>query len=201
MKHGYQFLPPRQAVIYATTRRMLDETAMNAASFAMAVAELYLATTAMDVRQVNFRNDSGEALRHNAQILRRYMDGTVKTMPADLEDAWVMTLPEPYRSECEQALARRRGRLSIELPKADGEDAAAMAQVLAEQGAMCAAWGKALADGCIDRDERDDILRASDGLIAAVVRFRNHLMGARPVSDFKTDDKAARGLHEGGDRG
>jgi hypothetical protein len=179
MKPGAQFLPPRQTVIYAVTRRMLDETAMNAASFAMAVAELYLATTAMDVRQVPFRNDCGDALRHNGQVLRRYMDGTTKAMPADLEDAWVLALPEPYRNECEQALARRRGRLSIELPQAEGEDAAAMAQVLAEQGAMCAAWGKALGDGRIDRDERDDILRASDGLIAAVVRFRNHLMGGK----------------------
>lgn len=111
MKLRPQFLPPRQSVVYAITRRMLDETAMNAQSFAMAVAELYIATTAPDVRQVKFRIGSEDDARHNAQILRRYMDGTLKTLPADLEDAWVMALPAAYRDECETLLARRRGRM------------------------------------------------------------------------------------------
>lgn len=176
MKPAPHFLPPRQSVIYAFTRRMLDETAMNAQSFAMAVAEQYIATTAMDVRAVPFRIDNGDALRHNAQILRRYMDGTLKSLPADLEDAWVMALPEPYRSDCEQALARRRGRVSVSMPEAGGEDAAAMAQVMSRSGELCAAWGQSLQDGVIDPRERDAMLSASDGVIAAVLRFRGHLL-------------------------
>lgn len=178
MKLKPQFLPPRQTVVYAITRRMLDETACNAQSFAMAVAEAYIATTAPDVRQVKFRIGSEDDARHNAQILRRYMDGTLKTLPADLEDAWVMALPAPYRDECETLLARRRGRISVPLPEADaGEDAAAMAQVLAKAGEMCGHWGTALQDGHIDARERDQILLASDEVIGAVVRFRRHLTG------------------------
>lgn len=151
MKPKSQFLPPRQWAIYAATRRMLDETALNAQSFAMAVAERYIATTAPDVRQVKFRIGSEDDARHNAQILRRYMDGTLKTLPADLEDAWVLALPEPYRSACENDLARRRGRLSVVMPEcAEGEDAAAMSQVMTHAGAMCAAWGRSLEDGRID---------------------------------------------------
>lgn len=179
MKHGLHFLPPRQTVIYSATRRMLDETAANAQSFAMAVAEIYIRTTAPDVRQVKFRIGSEDDARHNAQLLRRYMDGTVKTLPADLEDAWVMALPEPYRGECEQALARRRGRLSIELPACDaGEDAAALSEVMLHTGEMCASWGKAMADGRIDTRERDQILAHSDGILAAVVRFTRHIAQA-----------------------
>jgi hypothetical protein len=176
MKREPHFLPPRQTVIYSATRRMLDETAANAQSFAMAVADNYIAMTAMDVRQVPFRIGSDSDARHNAQILRRYMDGTLKAMPADLEDAWVLALPEPYRSECEQALARRRGRLSIVLPSCDGgEDAAALSQVMQHTGEMCASWGRSVADGRIDAREREEILAHSDGVIAAVVRFTRHI--------------------------
>lgn len=176
MKPAPHFLPPRQTVIYSATRRMLDETAANAQSFAMAVAEIYIRTTAPDVRQVKFRIGSEDDARHNAQLLRRYMDGTVKTLPADLEDAWVMALPEPYRGECEQALARRRGRLSIELPACDaGEDAAALSEVMLHTGEMCASWGRSVADGRIDAREREEILAHSDGVIAAVVRFTRHI--------------------------
>lgn len=176
MKPGPQFLPPRQSVVYAFTRRMLDETALNAASFAMTVAQVYTARTAMDVRTVPFRTDNADALKHNAQILRRYMDGTLKTLPADLEDAWVLALPEPYRSDCEQALARRRGRVSVALPEAESEDAAAMAQVMGRAGELCATWGKSLQDGVIDARERDAMLVSSDGVMAAVLRFRGHLL-------------------------
>lgn len=179
MKLGPQFLPPRQSVIYAHTRRMLDETAMNAQSFAMSVAEIYIRTTAPDVRQVKFRIGSDDDARHNAQILRRFMDGTLKTLPADLEDAWVLALPEPFRGDCEQALARRRGRLSVVLPDvADGEDAAALSEVMTQTGAVCAAWGRAVADGRIDARERDLILKHTDGVIAAVVRFTRFIAGA-----------------------
>src|SRR5688572_24462662 len=101
MKRAPHFQPPRQSVIYGYTRRMLDETATNANSFAMVVAEKYLAMVAPDVRCVPFRLGDGDellkAMKNNAQILRRFMDNTVRTLPVDLEDAWVMALPEPHR--------------------------------------------------------------------------------------------------------
>lgn len=180
MKPAPHFLPPRKQVIYAITRRMLDETAMNAASFAVAVAENYLSLTAPDVRELKFRSAEGydvfEAQRHNAQIFRRYMDGTVKVLPADLEDAWVLALPAPYRDECELMLARRRGRLSVQMPGIEaGADAAAMAQVMAEAGALCSTWARSLADGVVDRGELKEIDQKSDGVIAAVLSLRAHV--------------------------
>ena len=177
MKRAPHFLPPRQTVVFGYTRRMLDETAMNANTFAMAVAERYLASTAPDVRHVPFRLGEGDelfdAMRANGQTLRRYMDGTVKVMPADLEDAWVLSLPEPYRSDCERALARRRGRYSFELPPdASGEDFAAIAKVMKESSEVLAEWGRCIADGRLDAAELQRIENETDDAIAALLQLR-----------------------------
>lgn len=179
MKPKPHFLPPRQWVIVATTRRMLDETAMNAASFAMSVAELYLSRTAPDARTVPFKlgDDLIAAMRANAQTLRRYMEGTVKSLPCDLEDAWVLALPEPYRSDCEAELSRRRGRLSVSLPAPTADDDAhAIAELLRSSGVLCASFGACLADGKIDQNEQRVMLNQSDAVLAAVLQLRVFLL-------------------------
>ena len=119
MKLGRQFLPSRQQVIYGYTHRLLNETAMNANSFAMQVAENYFAMTAPHMRdkkavplRMGHGDDLADALKANGQALRRYMDGTVKTLPADLEDAWVLSLPEPYRTAAVKD--RRALQLSVD---------------------------------------------------------------------------------------
>ena len=180
MKSKAQYLPPRQTVIYGYTRRMLDETNLNAQSFSMSVAENYIANTAPDVRHVPLQLGHGEklchAMKNNAQTIRRYMDGTVKTLPADLEDAWVKSLPEPYRSECERDLARRRGMLMIPMP-ADGEtaDAENLSNLAKEFGDLVHALAPALADGHFDKNDlrhARKILNESDDLISAVLTLR-----------------------------
>jgi hypothetical protein len=177
MKSRRQFLPPRQAVVHAYTRRMLDETAMDATTFAMRVAEIYVDTTAPDVRQVKLRLGEGaeliRAMENNGQILRRYMDGTVKVLPADLEDAWVLALPEPYRSDCERDLARRRGRYSFELPSATaGEDYTSIGRVMEQAGELCSEWGRSVADGHLDAAELQRIENETDDVITALLQLR-----------------------------
>ena len=184
MKRGPHFLPPLQSVVYGYTRRMLDETATNANSFAMDVADRYLATVAPDVRTVPFKLGEGDALlsamKANGQTLRRYMDGTVKSLPADLLDAWVLALPEPYRSDCERDLARRRGRYSIGVPvELDGAELASIADVMKETGELCATWGHALADGRVNPCEERRIVDESDDVIAAVLALRRHMASRR----------------------
>lgn len=179
MKRNPHFLPPRQSVLIGYTRRMLDETAMNANTFAMAVAERYLDTVAPDVRQVPFRLGDGDALlkaiKDNGQTLRRYMDGTVKSVPADLEDAWVLSLPDPYRSECERDLARRRGRYSFELPAhVGGEDFATIGEVMQQAGELVSEWGRSVADGHLTEAELRRVENESDDVIAALLRLRTY---------------------------
>ena len=101
MKRAPHFLPPLQSVVYGYTRRMLDETATNANSFAMDVADRYLATVAPDVRTVPFKLGEGDALlsamKANGQTLRRYMDGTVKSCAT-----WGQALADGRVSPCEE---------------------------------------------------------------------------------------------------
>jgi hypothetical protein len=177
MKRAPHFQPPRQSVIYGYTRRMLDETATNANSFAMVVAEKYLAMVAPDVRCVPFRLGDGDellkAMKNNAQILRRFMDNTVKTLPADLEDAWVMAMPEPYRSDCERDLAQRRGRVTFALSESmSGEEYGAMGEVLSQVGELSSEWGKALADGTLTGAEAQRINGECVDVVAAVLRVQ-----------------------------
>lgn len=188
MKRAIQFQPPRQSVIFGYTRRMLDETATNANQFAMSVAEIYLQTVAPDVRSVPLQLGEGDALfaslKNNGQIIRRFMDGTVKVLPADLEDAWVMALPEPYRAECERDLAKRRGQWTMsELPPTEAGTAAGLGRLVMEFGQLMEALAPALADGRIcanDLPHARRILNESDDLIAAVLCIRRQLQNVLP---------------------
>lgn len=179
MKRGPHFQPPRQSVIFGYTRRLFDESATNANSFAMDVAEKYLQTVAPDVRNVPFRLGEGDelpkAMKNNAQILRRFMDGTVKVLPADLEDAWVMALPEPYRSECERDLAQRRGRFTFAVDGlGDGEECRAIGDVFAQVGELAKEWGEAHADGDLTDAERVRIIAECTDSIAALLRVQRY---------------------------
>jgi hypothetical protein len=188
MKRVLHFLPPRQTVLFAYTRRMLDETATNANTFAMAVAEKHLLRTAADVRTVPFKLGEGDALlaamKANGQTLRRYMDGSVKVLPADLEDAWVLALPEPYRSDCERDLAQRRGRCSIALPEpGEAGEVTSLGQLAAEFGQLLEALAPALADGRLcqaDLPHARRILEESTDLITAVLRLQRQVTALMP---------------------
>lgn len=183
MKTKTHYLPPRQSVIFAATRRMLDETNQNMLTFAMAVAEQYVQNTAPDVRTVPLALGEGEqlisAMKTNAQTLRRYMDGTVKTLPADLEDAWVLALPEAYRSALERDLARRRGLMVIHLlPDTPEASAAGLSELAKEFGELLNALAPALRDGHLDRSDirhAKKILNESDDLISAVLSIRRQV--------------------------
>lgn len=192
MKIPRHFLPPRQSVIYSHTRQMLDATACNYTSFAMTVADNYMAMTAPDVRQVKLRTGEGsdltKAMDNNAQVIRRYMDGTVKTLPADLEDAWVVSLPEPYRSNCERDLARRRGILPLRMTMDDeATQAMGIAGLMKEFGELVQALSPAMADGLInaaDLPHARKILDESDDLIMAITAVRRKVQALLPGVAF-----------------
>lgn len=179
MKRTPQILPPRQAVVFDHTLRMLRAGLTNQRSFAMEVADRYLDMTAEDERDVPFRitrgGDGDADKKHNGQILGRYLDGKVKSMPANLEDAWVLSLPEPYRSECERDLARRRGMLAVPMPTDDGLQVVSVATLFQEYGELVAAIAPAVADGKFgpeDRPHAHKIEVKGDDVIAAVIGMR-----------------------------
>lgn len=171
---------------------MLDQTAMCTRKFAMRVAERYMSLIAPDIRQVPFRwgvmgDDLIKAERHNAQQIGRYMDGTVKALPADLEDAWVLTLPEPYRSDCERELAQRRGRYSEkQLLTTEAGEAMRLADLAREFGQLFEALSPALTDGRItdaDMPHARRIIAESDDLISAVLCVKRDVMALVPAAE------------------
>lgn len=189
MKPESQFLRPRSAVLFDHTRRMLDQTAMCMRKFASCVAEQYVGHVHPDLRQVPFRtglttDELFKAERHNAQQLQRYMDGAIKALPADLEDAWVLALPEPYRSECERELAGRRGRYSERrMEQGEGGQVASVGHILQEFGDLMQALSPALADGKIteaDLPHAKRILAESDDVIAALLTIRREVTAILP---------------------
>lgn len=190
MKHKSQFLPPRQAVIYLHTRKMLDSTALCVRKFSTCVAEKYIELVAPEFRQVNFRwgvtvDDMFKAEKHNAQIIARYMDGTVKALPADLEDAWVRALPLPFRDECERDLARRRDQLIVKLdkPSEHGLGAVSIGNMLQEMGQLCDAMAPAMADNALTPDDQKHAIRIMNeavDMLAAVLRLRDQIRPLLP---------------------
>lgn len=95
---------------------------MQMRAYAAAVADAYMARTAVADRVVDFHvgttTDAAEkAIRANAQLCNRFIDGTVK-MPADLEESFVLSLPEDARMRCKAELAARYGLLAARVPDA-----------------------------------------------------------------------------------
>jgi hypothetical protein len=190
MKQATHFLPKRQSVIYAHTERMIRETGTNRRSFAMEVADRYLQLVAEDDREVPFRITLGGDLdadkKHNGQILGRYLDAVVKTLPADLEDAWVMSLPDTYRAECERDLGRRRGILPISIPQIeDSNDTAGVGRLMGEFGDLVTSLSPALSDGVIDEKDLPHvakILNEADDVMVAVLTLRKRFSALLAVA-------------------
>lgn len=114
---------PRDLVI----RHHVELAARHAVGFeayAQTVADTYLERTAEHERGVPFRaagRDPYAAMRHNAQIVRRMlrMAEPPTRMPVEAEEAFVLALPEPFRTECLRELAHRVGLLAT--PVRDGD--------------------------------------------------------------------------------
>ena len=128
------------------------------------------------------KGDGDADKKHNGQILGRYLDGVVKTLPSDLEDAWVMSLPEPYRSNCERALGRRRGILPIRMDAIEtSADTVGVGQLMKDFGDLCAAVSPAVADGVIDEKDRphgQKIINETDDLVISALTFRKAVIRA-----------------------
>lgn len=190
MKPEPQFMTPRQDVIYQITERMFRETGTNRRTFAMVLADNYLNMVAEDDQDVPFRitrgGDVGADKKHNGQIIGRYLDGVVKKLPADLEDAWVLSLPQPYRYNCERELALRRGMLVVPRPTGKGVSVSSVATLMTKYAGLLETLAPAMEDGKFGPEDlpyQREINAAGDDVISAVLAVR-----------FGLD----RGIHNGG---
>jgi hypothetical protein len=189
MKSAPQFQPPRSAVIFHHTRRMLHDTSLCAEAFGMRLTEEYMRLVAPDARHVPLKwgvtgADLVRAKKANGQIVNRYLNGTVKVFPADLEDAWVRAMSSPYREDLEADLASRRDCLAVKrLVDTEEGDVAGLSTLAKEFAELVASIAPALADGRIDAADlphAKKILRESDDLVAAVLSIRKKVTELLP---------------------
>lgn len=88
----------------------------------------------------------------------RLLDGTTR-MPADLEPAWVRSLPEPFRAECLDALASMHGLLAVPQPEGT-QILGGFGRFMQSSGATLAAMEPIVADGLLNTDDAEHIPEA-----------------------------------------
>ncbi len=112
----------RDETVFRHTAKMLQETGTSDETFADRVVSRYLALVPADSRSIAFlldeTVDAFYRARMNAQKIMRYADPDANArLPAELEEAWVLELDEPYRGDCVRDLAKRYGLLDVPLPE------------------------------------------------------------------------------------
>lgn len=159
-------------------------------SFAADVAELYNARTASHLRGVHFhqaaRNaDIYQTQRLNAQLLFRMLNPNGPTrMACELEEAVVLSLPQPFRNECLRELANRLGLLAVPLPDANPGALVTLGAFVKEFGECVLELSQTIADGHLDPNdvansaravkELDDLIAQASSLRAAHQRHAEH---------------------------
>jgi hypothetical protein len=158
------------------------------------VVSLYDTRTPLAARHVPFHRtaDVYADQKANAQLLRRMLsiDALVR-MPVELEEALVLALPEPMRTECLRELADRYGLLAAPKPcgtrirpvvpagilRETGEAVIALAQVIDQDAPRLADLQRAASE-LIDviahcTSAREQILDAANAMAAVIPNLRN----------------------------
>ena len=186
MKCDLQMAEPRSATLLRHTRQAIRERRLVVTSFAAEVADRYFASHEVHLRVVKLREPVGdveamhEAMKHNAQIVDRYIKGVLRAFPVDLEEAWTDALPEPYRLACQRELARRMGFLGAMVKQAGDCAHASMADVLHEFGEFVAISRLALATEELTHQARLRFVQELDDVVAALTSMRQQATAGVP---------------------
>jgi hypothetical protein len=150
-------------------------------SFAADVAELYHARTASHLRGVQFHEaarsaDIYQTQRLNAQLLFRMLNPTGPTrMPCELEEAVVLSLPQPFRNECLRELSNRLGLLAVPMPCPTPGALVTLGEFVGAFGECVVELSQTIADGHLDPHDAGNSARAVkelDALIAQATSLR-----------------------------
>lgn len=189
----------RQEVLRFYRDRALSETTMTAVDFAEAVAVAYTDIVPEHARSLDLRppeqagdvGDYARALSSLDKRIHRYAESAVR-FPAELEEAWVKALPEPYRHRCAAELTRRYGFMPVVAPEAEPmPDGCMMSAVLSEVGEMTRILALALDDGELtigDFGGPTNVLNEIDDAAAAIASVR-----ARVVDVLSSSSARSRG--------
>lgn len=171
----------RDLVIARHVRLALDNSTLTEETYADDVRQVYEARTPEHLRRVPFERhtaggDPYKVLRANAQTVRRQLDGHTVRMAAELEEALVLALPQPFRRACMVELAGRYGLLAVEQPAACGPGAIdQMGHLASDFGRCITALAATIGDGHLcagDAAGAGVVIRELDEVIARAKTLR-----------------------------
>lgn len=172
----------RSACIAHHVNMALRKSPLTERQYGQGVADLYMQRTPLHARSVEFHQsrDPYADERANAQLVRR-PDGTTR-MPVDLEEALVLSLPEPFRSACLRDLAARLDLLAAPRPAAaSAQQTVHLGEMTRDAGEVLIALAPMFQDGRIDaadapraREALDAIARAQAMLVTLESTVRNY---------------------------
>lgn len=166
--------------------------------YAADVATHYIDTVPLHARHLPLQitRDPIADERHNAQVVARWLDGTVR-MPVEAEESLVLSLPEPFRAECQRELAERLGLLAAPLPSKDCARATVTtADLLRETGELMLALSPLFADGKVDAGDLPNARRAireCDDVLGRLTTLRAELTTLLLADSAQSNVKALRG--------
>lgn len=148
----------RSEVLILAALGMMDATGLAAHKFAERVAENYVRLVPEEKRKTALRvaapNDSEGYLKlldSNYRMVKRWMAGEV-IFPADVEEAWLESLDQPFRNACVFELCVRFGVLPV-LINVDA-DVTRLAEFMRDEADAIMALAPIFADGGIDDQDR-----------------------------------------------
>ena len=182
---------PRGALIIRRTIEAIAKSGLNIAKFGSRVAENYMATIDPADRTMEFvvaGSGSVEALTYAELRNREKVDHIIKGVvrfPVDLEEAWVASLPEPFRCDLVRELAKRYGLLGAKHGDLTaGALLANLADVLSDAGQTAVALAPLFLDGKIDDADRPNVPRALAAIersLADMTSVREQLRAQMPA--------------------
>mgnify|MGYP003149094170 CR=1 FL=1 len=170
--------PRRADVLLHYLSRAEEETGLDERAFAVSLAEAYERLTPESARKIALSAPSSPIYDEYAdqrgavaERLRRYRRvNNPQPIPADLEEAWVAALPEPYSGNASRVLARRYGYIAAARPESVRSltDAEMIPATLHTVGDAVKCLGEMYADGRVDHGDRDKTPRAIETIDDAV---------------------------------
>lgn len=154
----------RAEVVFRYVKLMVRSTGKSIEDYSVDVVLVWRNRTPEAARHGDFHVTGSvfEQMKSNGQKIRRWMNPDVSARPSvDVEEALVLGLPEPFRSDCLRELAVRCGGLFVALQAEGSALVGDMAELLKQSGEALSALGPLFADGRIDAaDDTQALLRA-----------------------------------------
>jgi hypothetical protein len=172
----------RQAVIHRHVAAVIETGRVTREGFADAVRQRYEAMVPERVRSIRFQDPEAaavpsRAMNSNMKALFGYWDPErAVRMPVEIEEAVVLSLPDPQREHCIRELARRYGLYgSFRREPGQGGDLRCWGDLLSDFGQISTDMAAVLADGRLDAEDA----AAIPGLIEDVERMQSDLDSLR----------------------